>query len=140
MSWPCDVQSKSDDRDAWFSFTRLNFDPSGQYSFGIYLFAEPEADINDEAAFADLAVLVNQFCGFSRGDINGDGGIDLADVVALNHMLNGGNGPLFEHLADVNDDGNIDVADVMYLANYYFDCTCTKPPPVGAWELPPVCP
>jgi hypothetical protein len=96
------------------------------------------ADVTDDQFFFDLAVLVNQFCGFGRGDINNDGAINLADVVALWNMLHAsGPGPLFEHLADVDASGAVDNADVLYLANYYF---CLGPAPVGDWVLPDICP
>ncbi len=140
LNWPCDPNSSSADRNGWFSFNMLNFDTNGLYSMGVYIFGFGGADVNDDARYTDLAILVNQFCGFSRGDINDDGAINLADIVALHNMLNaGGNGPLFEHLADVNNDGAVDMGDVLYLATYYFDCTCTAPAPVGAWVLPEIC-
>lgn len=141
MEWPCDPsQSVSDDREVMHNFTKLNFDSDGLYTMGIYLFGFANADVNDDSRYTDLAILVNQFCGFSRGDINGDGAINLADVVALSNMVSGtGNGPLFKHLADVNNDKSVDGADVIYLATYYFDCTCTAPAPVGAWVLPNIC-
>ena len=48
-----------------------------------------------------------------RGDVNGDGGIDISDVTALiDLLLNGGEIPAG---ADVNGDGHVDISDVTTL-------------------------
>ncbi len=53
------------------------------------------------------------------GDVNGDGGLDVADVFYLiNHLFAGGSAPV--GAADVNGDNNVDVADVFYLINHLF--------------------
>ena len=50
------------------------------------------------------------------GDVNGDGVIDVADVVALRRYLAGGyNIVIDEKAADVNQDGQITIADVIAL-------------------------
>ncbi len=139
-NFPCDPASESDDRDAWHSFVGHNFAGDETYTFGVYLFGG-FGDITDEAAYQDLAVIVNQFCGFNRGDINDDGEKNLADVIALWNMVNsGGPGPLFQHLADVDaSGGDPNNADVQYLANYYF-CVPGAQAPVGDWVLLDICP
>jgi hypothetical protein len=138
MNFPCDPGSESSDRDEWASFLGHNYAGFETYSYGTYLFGYAAADVTDDQFFIDLAKLVNQFAGFNRGDINADGLVNLADVVALWNMVNAsGPGPLFEHLADVNNDDNVDNGDVLYLANFYF---CVGPAPVGAWKLPNICP
>jgi hypothetical protein len=137
-NFPCDPASESSDRDAWHSFVGHEWAGFETYSFGVYLFGYGDKDITDDQFFFDLAVLVNQFSGFGRGDINNDGEKNLADVVALWNMVDGsGPGPLFEHLADVNASGAVDLADVLYMANYYF---CLGPAPVGDWTLTNICP
>jgi hypothetical protein len=138
MNFPCDALSESDDRDMWASFGSHSFAGFETYSFGTYFFGYEDGDVTDDAYWQDLATLVNQFAGWGRGHMDGDGMLTLADVVALWNMINaGGPGPLFLHLADVNADGNVDNADVTYLATYYF---CQGPAPVGAWALPNICP
>ncbi len=87
------------------------------------------ADMNNPVEIFDLATLVNQWAGFGRGDVNNDGGINLADIIYLAGTVNGGPGAVpFEHLSDVNADSGIDVADVDYLIDYYFNC---GPCPMG---------
>jgi outer membrane protein assembly factor BamB len=138
-NFPCDGNSDSDDREQWCSYDVHDFGPGEQYSIGVYMFGYPNGDITDDAFYADLAVLVNQFAGWGRGDMNNDGTVNLADVVALYNIINvsGTNGPLFEHLADVNADGSVNNADIVYLADYWF---CAGPAPVGEWVLPNICP
>ena len=58
------------------------------------------------------------FTDFVKGDINGDGTVDVSDYIGIaNHIL--GNTPegFNEKAADVNEDGNIDVSDYIGVAN-----------------------
>lgn len=55
------------------------------------------------------------------GDINGSGGINIADVVYLvNYIFAGGPSPLDISIGDVNCSGSTNIADVVYLVNYIF--------------------
>jgi hypothetical protein len=55
------------------------------------------------------------------GDANGDGVIDIADVVYLiNYLFGGGPAPEPLEVGDANCDGVVDIADVVYLINYLF--------------------
>jgi hypothetical protein len=130
--------SESDDRDAWMSLVGHDFAGDEVWTTGHFFFGFGDADLNDAAKYTDLAALVNDLCGFNRGDINGDGAVNLADAVALWLMVNmGGPGPVFDHSADVNCDGVQDNADVLYLLNYHF---CAGPAPCCEWALPEICP
>jgi len=145
-TWQAGVQNNvgctpitANDRAQYYTFMKRNFAGNETYKLGTYLFGYGSADGTNAATWANLAILVNQFCGFGRGDINGDNLVNLADVVALLNYVNGiGHGPKFKHLADVNNSGGApDVNDVIYLANYWF---CSGPAPVGDWALPTICP
>lgn len=58
---------------------------------------------------------------YLRGDANGDGTIDVADVVHLiNYLYLGGPAPHPLWVGDPNCDGVINSADVVYLINYLF--------------------
>ena len=62
-------------------------------------------------------------CGpeFIRGDVNGDGVIDIADVVYLiNYLCIDGPAPDPLEAGDANCDEVVDIADVVYLINYLF--------------------
>ena len=55
------------------------------------------------------------------GDANGDGEINVSDVVYLiNYLFIGGPPPQPLQAGDVNCDGTINVSDVVYLINYLF--------------------
>ena len=58
---------------------------------------------------------------FIRGDANGDGGINSADIVYLiNYLFVGGPAPDPLEEGDANYDGKINSADVAYVINYLF--------------------
>ncbi|MFH1687246.1 MAG: S8 family serine peptidase [bacterium] len=65
--------------------------------------------------------------GTTRGDVNGDGEIDIADLVYLvNYMFNSGPAPVTPEAGNIDGMGNIDIADLVYLVNYMFN---GGPPP-----------
>ncbi|MDC3251869.1 dockerin type I domain-containing protein [Planctomycetota bacterium] len=66
---------------------------------------------------------------FIRGDVNGDGGIDIGDAVTtLDYLFTGGSIGC-EKAADSNDDGAINVADGIALLGYLFSGTGDLPMP-----------
>jgi hypothetical protein len=66
----------------------------------------------------DVSILLNRL---TRGDCNGDGAIDVADVMYLiNYLFIGGPAPDPLWFGDANCDEAVDVADAMYLINYLF--------------------
>jgi hypothetical protein len=69
----------------------------------------------------------DDFIIYSRGDANGDGVINIADVVYLiNYLFTGGSAPNPMDAGDANCDGTVNIADVVYLINYLFS---GGPPP-----------
>lgn len=58
---------------------------------------------------------------YQYGDANGDGSVDLADVVFLiNYLYKGGAAPDPSESGDANGDCIIDLADIVYLLNYLY--------------------
>ena len=58
---------------------------------------------------------------YQCGDANGDGMIDIGDVVFLvNYLYKNGAPPNPFAAGDVNSDGIVDLGDVVYLINYLF--------------------
>ena len=58
---------------------------------------------------------------FLRGDANGDGVININDVVFLiNYLFIGGPAPQPLQAGDANSDGVVNINDVVYLINYLF--------------------
>ncbi|MCK4224647.1 MAG: dockerin type I repeat-containing protein [candidate division Zixibacteria bacterium] len=59
--------------------------------------------------------------GYVYGDANGDGVIDLGDVVYLiNYLYRDGDPPNPIEAGDANCDGTVDLGDAVYLLNYLF--------------------
>ena len=54
---------------------------------------------------------------FQRGDVNGDGSVNISDVTALIDLLLGG-GTISNPAADANQDGNVNISDVTALNDY----------------------
>ena len=58
---------------------------------------------------------------FTRGDTNGDGEINIADVVFLvNYLFADGPAPYPLEAGDADCSGEVDIADVIFLLNYLF--------------------
>ena len=56
--------------------------------------------------------------GITKGDANGDGNVDVSDVVALaNHVMGDTPSGFNKDAADMNGDGEVDITDVTSLAN-----------------------
>lgn len=59
--------------------------------------------------------------GFLLGDGNGDGSVNLSDVIfVLNYLFKNGPAPNPPEITDVTCDGKTDLADAIYLLNYLF--------------------
>ncbi len=62
-----------------------------------------------------------EFNGIVCGDVNGDGLVNITDVVyLLEYIFAGGPPPVIDVAADVNCDGYVNIADVVYLIDYIF--------------------
>jgi hypothetical protein len=58
---------------------------------------------------------------YTSGDANGDGLVDVGDVIYLiNYLYKGGAAPDPLWVGDVNCDGQVNLGDVVYLINYLF--------------------
>ena len=61
---------------------------------------------------------------FTRGDVNGDGTVNISDVTALiNYLLSGDATSVKVDAADSNQDGNVNISDVTALINYLLQGT-----------------
>ncbi len=59
--------------------------------------------------------------GFVRGDANGDGEIDVADITYLiNYLFLATSAPDPLWVGDANSDGEVDIGDIIYLINHIF--------------------
>lgn len=65
-----------------------------------------------------LSKKVSSGADFIRGDVNGDGDVDIADAVCIvNHIVGKTNITFIKDAADANDDGDIDIADAVHIVN-----------------------
>jgi hypothetical protein len=94
----------------------------GNYLTGIGI--DGHAEVNGAVAFAASGQVESATFDLTppaRGELNGDGVIDVFDVVALIEMIFSGEPmPDPPELVDVNCDGVPDVFDVIYLIDYAF--------------------
>ena len=75
---------------------------------------------------------------FRRGDVNNDGGLNIADIVAIGVFLfEAGDPPVCLDAADTNDDGVIDVADPVRLVRFLFQFGPPLPAPGNACGTDP---
>ena len=79
--------------------------------------------------YIDVTVTAHNFLPFAglmevgsqKGDVTGDGEINIADVLFLiNYLYKGGPAPDPLEMGDVNCDDEIDIEDVIYLINYLY--------------------
>ncbi|HNR98690.1 MAG TPA: dockerin type I repeat-containing protein [Planctomycetota bacterium] len=85
----------------------------------------------------DGALRVGRVPRFIRGEVNGDGRIDIADPVMITLYLFLGRPIRCVKAADVDDDGKVRVNDVQYLLNYLFLGGRVIPPPFPTPGLDP---
>ena len=70
-------------------------------------------------------------CIYKPGDANGDGRVDLSDLIfILNRIMRGGPAPVFECQADLNADSIVTLLDVVVAVNYLFK---GGNPPLKSW-------
>ena len=62
-----------------------------------------------------------------RGDINGDGKVNIGDVTALINLLLSGDGEVGNGVVDVNADGVLNISDVTALINHLLSGTALEP-------------
>ena len=67
--------------------------------------------------------------GFNIGDVNGDGEIDISDVVKLVNIILG-DGTEENSSADVNQNGHVDISDVVRLVNIILSDESPTPPEI----------
>ena len=87
----------------------------------------PEDDPDSESTTSDA-----HLSHFIRGDVNGDGVIDLTDGTQLQLLLGNANPIDCPDAADVNDDGVIDEADPVYIFDFLYQGSNPPPAPYPA--------
>lgn len=87
---------------------------AGSYTASVYdlIFSDPN---KVEVDFADFSFGINITKNNNRGDVNGDGFVNISDVVALVNIILGSTEN--NAAADVNNDNSVDISDVVTLVN-----------------------
>lgn len=87
----------------------------------------PVAKLLDSAALAPATILIGATLkltrepAFRRGDVNGDGSMDITDAVAtLSYLFQGQGTAGCEDAADANDDGALDISDPIAALSHLF--------------------
>ena len=63
----------------------------------------------------------NMDCGVSLGDVSGDGGINILDLVQIANYILGISTPLYECAADFTMDQNVNILDLVQIANFILE-------------------
>ncbi len=75
----------------------------------------------DYNLYGDPTLVREGIAEFIYGDCNGDGTVDIGDVVYLiNYLYKNGSAPDPVEAGDVNSDQTVDLGDVVHLINYLF--------------------
>ncbi len=75
---------------------------------------------------------------FKRGEVNGDGRIDISDVIGiLTNIFLGTADPICIKAANINDDLRYDISDPIYLLSHLFSGTADPPPPFDSCGVDP---
>jgi hypothetical protein len=98
------------------SVARLRVDRAGAY--------EVELQVRDASGDLAVAVLVIQTVNaisFLRGEVTGDGAVDISDPVrTLGWLFSGQSEPSCVDSADANDDGRADISDPVFVLGFLF--------------------
>jgi len=108
----------------------LRYPASGQSTYKVVFFAFPFEAVPQAGSYPNNSyTLMRRIMGwfglekpsYIRGDANGDGIIDLADVLYLiNYLYKGGPAPDPFEAGDCTCDGIVDLGDVLYLISYLY--------------------
>ena len=76
-------------------------------------------DNNDTRHFCNSYAMITVGTGITRGDVNGDGNVNISDVTALiNYLLSHNASGLNLDAANCNQDNTVNISDVTALINY----------------------
>ena len=90
--------------------------PTTKVSENIYTFVMPASKVKVTATFVLMPEL--------RGDVNGDGSVNISDVTALiNYLLNGNASEINLSGADANQDSSVNISDATTIINYVLNGT-----------------
>lgn len=73
-------------------------------------------------SFFCVSIIADSLDCFIRGDVNGDGAVNIADSIAAANYVMSGTGVVNDNLdaVDANDDGTLNIADAIYINSMLF--------------------
>ena len=80
----------------------------GEYSGSIIT----DSQLNE--LYAQIQILIDEMVDTIPGDINGDGTLNVVDVISVVNLILAGE---YNESADINNDSNLNVTDVIFLVN-----------------------
>ncbi|MCK4428182.1 MAG: hypothetical protein KAW16_06860, partial [candidate division Zixibacteria bacterium] len=111
-------------------YCALRYPATGTAGYQVVFFAFPfeaipQSGANPNNAKMVMGEIMDWFGiskpSFTRGDANGDGEINIADVILLvNYLFLDGPEPFPLEAGDADCSGEVDIADVIFLINYLF--------------------
>jgi non-lysosomal glucosylceramidase len=108
---------------AWVSDRRFyeSNPPQNEKGDAGHPFNYPHQYQRPRAVWELMFEIQNDTTSYRRGDANGDGAIDLGDMVFLiTYLYRGGVPPQPLEAGDVNCDGTVNLGDIVYLINYLY--------------------
>ena len=98
------------------SLCSLNIDWDGVNNWGVEYFNIWENEICPPyPSCMDAEIVGDQYCATSLGDVNGDGALNILDIVIIANIILGSAENVSD--ADVNQDGEVNILDIVALAN-----------------------
>ena len=101
----------------WTLFSNEDPIPEGTRSIQMILMGTRYAGDDNDSYFDDMFIRIWQdpLCAGLLGDLNGDGVINILDVIVMINIILGGGE--YMQVGDMNGDGGIDILDVIMLVN-----------------------
>jgi len=94
-------------------------------------------DFSRVNVFNSVSAILEYLPHFTRGDVNNDGVINIADPISIQNFLFNGQTISCYDAADTNDDGVVNIADSIYLLEYLFSNGPQVPHPFSSEGVDP---
>ncbi|MBN1420570.1 MAG: IPT/TIG domain-containing protein [Planctomycetes bacterium] len=137
VRWEWDLNGDGVYGDSRDPLVPAQWDSAGLYEIGLRVVDDDGT--NPRSGIVRLAIQVDP-CGipFTRGEVSGDGRLDIGDPIALlNHLFANGPAPPCADAADANDDGRMDIGDPIRILGVLFSDEGPLPEPFEACGTDP---
>jgi len=95
---------------------------------GVYEIKVQVKDLWDSQSDWSPALTVTPACCVERGNVDGEGGVNVSDLTYIvAHLFSGGPGPACDAEGDIDASGDINVSDLTFLVSFLFQGGDTPP-------------